>query len=211
MKISVLGDSISAYEGYNPIGYGVFYTYDKLVDYDLTNVNDTWWMQVINALNGELLVNNSFAGTFVYESCEYSISAVERCQSLHTSENEPDIILVYAGTNDCFGGISLEDFYFHYDKMLKRIKDRYKNAKIFCSTLTAGSFIEGDMDEKTYNSLIGYSEVIRKVTNVNDVCLIDLLKYKKMYSANDSKHPNKKGHYLIATTWLNELKKYLKF
>ena len=49
--------------------------------------------------------------------------------------------------------------------MLKRIKDRYKNAKIFCSTLTAGSFIEGDMDEKTYNILIGHSEVIKKVAN----------------------------------------------
>ena len=41
MYISILGDSISTYEGYNPIGYQVFYQYEKLIKNNLTNVADT--------------------------------------------------------------------------------------------------------------------------------------------------------------------------
>lgn len=51
-KISILGDSISTYVGYNPYGYAVYYKDDRLCDNDITDVNDTWWKQVIDALGG---------------------------------------------------------------------------------------------------------------------------------------------------------------
>lgn len=209
MKISILGDSISTYEGYNPIGYSVFYDYERTNEYGLTNVNNTWWMKVINALNGELCINNSFAGSTVYKFSEYSISAKERCQALHTQDDEPDVILVYAGTNDCLAKMPINDFYNAYDKMLKRIKERYKNAKIFSATLAMGDLKEGAMLADTYFNLEAYSNVIKKVCVANDVEVVDLLKHKTFYSANDYRHPNKEGHELISKWWIEELKKHI--
>ena len=206
MNISILGDSISTYEGYNPIGNNVFYNLEKIKEYGLTNVNDTWWMKVISALNGKLCVNNSFSGSTVYEFSEYSISAKERCQALHTQYDDPDIILVFAGTNDCLAKIPINDFYKAYDKMLKRIKERYKNAKIFCSTLTMGALKEDVMPENIYSILLSHSDAIKKTCEENEVFIVDLLKYKKTYSANDYTHPNKEGHALIAKFWLDEIK-----
>lgn len=65
MIISIMGDSISTFESFNPDGYCVFY--DEQMQYinGLTLVNDTWWAQVIQALHGELCVNNSYSGSKV--------------------------------------------------------------------------------------------------------------------------------------------------
>ncbi len=209
MRVSILGDSISTYEGYNPVGYNVFYNAERIAEYHLTDVNDTWWMKVINGLKGELCVNNSFSGSTVYEFSEFSISAKERCQALHTSDIEPDVILVYAGTNDCLAKISIATFFNDYDKMLKRIKERYKKAKVFCATLTMGAIQEGEMNENIYFLLKSHSNAIQKACKDNQVQVIDLLKYKKVYSANDYTHPNKEGHSLISKLWIEELKKYI--
>lgn len=122
IQISILGDSISTYEGFNPVRYDVYYKDDKLKENYLLNVNETWWMQVINGVGGELCVNNSYAGSFIFETCELSISAQQRCCMLHNDKHEPDWVLVYAGTNDCLAGINFNDFYVSYLKMLDRIK-----------------------------------------------------------------------------------------
>ena len=42
-KLSILGDSISTYNGYIPSGYDNFYPSG-----DVDNVNKTWWMSLIN-------------------------------------------------------------------------------------------------------------------------------------------------------------------
>ena len=206
MNISILGDSISTYEGYNPIGYNVFYNAERIKEYGLTNVNDTWWMKVINSLNGELCVNNSFSGSTVYKFNEYSISAKERCQNLHNEDNEPDIILIYAGTNDCLGGIPAYDLYYGYCKMIKRINERYSDAQVFCATLTAGSIRQGQIDEKVSSIFVSHNNAIKKAVNENGAKLIDLAKFNEYYLANDNCHPNKEGHNQIAKWWIKELK-----
>ena len=43
MMISVMGDSISTFESFNPEGYSVFYDIQMQYINDLTSVNDTWW------------------------------------------------------------------------------------------------------------------------------------------------------------------------
>ncbi|MBQ8197603.1 MAG: hypothetical protein IJZ73_06055 [Clostridia bacterium] len=122
-KISVLGDSVSSYQGYsnnavnfnstiaqNNAGYGS-------VGYggDLTSVNDTWWMQTINNVGADLLVNNSSGGARVGldRSDIYGPAAYRdvRALELHDDTNpldpadedyvvDPDIIMVYMGFND---------------------------------------------------------------------------------------------------------------
>lgn len=105
-KISILGDSISTYEGFNPFGYHVYYKEDRLYDNEIESVNDTWWKQVINAVGGELCINNSYSGSLVAGLAASSACTNERCSRLH-DETVPDMILIYIGTNDRGFGIDV--------------------------------------------------------------------------------------------------------
>ncbi len=206
MYISILGDSISTYEGYNPIGYQVFYKHERLTENNLTDVADTWWMQVVKGMGGELCVNNSFSGSFVYETCKFSISAKERCQALHDGEKEPSAILILAGTNDCLGGITPADFYTAYTTMLKRIRERYPNAKSYCATLTFGANGKTEMTECGYSMLFAHNNAIKRAVEENGAELVDLFQYKEYYPSNDGTHPNRDGHRWIANRWLKQCK-----
>ena len=64
-KFSIIGDSISTLEGYNPKDYKVFYAEDTCIKSGVRELQDTWWGKVITFLGGELLVNNSWSGSRV--------------------------------------------------------------------------------------------------------------------------------------------------
>ena len=64
-QFSILGDSISTLDGYNPKGYNVFYIGDNCVKSGVREMADTWWDKVIGFFGGELLVNNSWSGSRV--------------------------------------------------------------------------------------------------------------------------------------------------
>ena len=107
--VSILGDSISTYKGYNPDGQG--YTEQA----DLTDVKKTWWGYLLDKLGAKLCVNNSENGI----TCCGGAGAVAlgRHTALHrvagtvypnldgstekaTATINPDIILVFLGHND---------------------------------------------------------------------------------------------------------------
>ena len=46
-RISILGDSICTFEGYNAPGYYIYY--DKVIqkENDISSVSDMWWYKVI--------------------------------------------------------------------------------------------------------------------------------------------------------------------
>lgn len=208
LQISILGDSISTYEGFNPVGFDVYYKGNKLKENNLNDVNQTWWMQVIRALGGELCINNSYAGSFVYETCEFSVSANQRCCALHNGDNAPNVILVYAGTNDCLSAIDENDFYDSYLTMLKRLRNRYPRAEIFCATLLIGNKENSIMTNQDFFLFKLYNNLIRKAVTANQVGLVELAKYKEYYPALDGVHPTKEGHELLADFWLNCLRMY---
>ena len=62
---SILGDSISTFEGCNPAGFRVFYEGERREATGVREARDTWWAQVVDALDGELLANGSFSGSMV--------------------------------------------------------------------------------------------------------------------------------------------------
>ena len=123
LKLSVIGDSISSYEGvsnnktYNPLylstaeaTFGTYYGNTTHSDYDTyaeVTRKDTWWQQVADTLDMQLLVNNSWSGSFIVKdpalgnNTEYGVAAYkDRCVNLHIGENKPDMIAVFLGTND---------------------------------------------------------------------------------------------------------------
>ncbi len=218
-KISILGDSISTYMGYNPYGYPVYYKDDRLYDNDITSVNDTWWKQVIDGLDGELCVNNSYSGSTVVGAVESSACSNERCSNLH-NETAPNIILVYIGTNDRGFEMNLGEncpddtlgFYGAYRTMLKRIKNNYPMAKIMCGTLLMGYLKDGqnlvyDHFEREDSR---YNDAIRLAVKENGCLLADLALSGERYETLDYCHPTKKRHCTIAKLWLNHLLEYIR-
>ncbi len=99
--ISVIGDSISTFEGAIPTINRCFYYKGNA---SLTGVDapaDTWWMRAIDALGGELLANASYSGSMVEGSGFPAGSCMERAaQVLGANGEVPDSILIFYGIND---------------------------------------------------------------------------------------------------------------
>lgn len=114
-KVSILGDSISTFDGYsnNATEYNNTIANNAVWYKDghsaVPAVNDTWWMQSINELNMKLLVNNSSSGSTVLGTD--TRAGINRVLNLHDNTNpddssdqdyvvDPDIIFIYMGIND---------------------------------------------------------------------------------------------------------------
>ncbi len=215
-KISILGDSISTYEGYNPYGYSVYYREDRIVDNGLAGVDDTWWMQVISFLKGELLVNNSFSGSTVAGEFFPAACSDRRCVSLGEGRETPDLILIEMGANDRGFEVPLgteeeEDptkFFGAYLLMLKKIKKNYPSAQIICATLPLGKLKEGL--ELGYDRFMRrddrYDEAIKRAAEKESCLLADLAAYGEYYETLDYCHPTLEGHRTLASLWIRCLK-----
>lgn len=194
--ISILGDSITTYKGYNPDGYATFYPYPTA---DFGDVNQTWWMQVINNLGMKLLKNNSWGGSCVAEGTgSSSTSSDERIKEILFGTEQPDILIIFMGSNDCASAnVSLETFDKSYKIMLDKIVALCPNTEVYIMTLPESIMYSSENQVK-------YNDVIRKYTTQFNFNLIDL---QDMYGTEgcrnyliDSAHPNLAGMNLFANT-----------
>lgn len=147
---SILGDSISTLAGYSEPKEAAYYDGDTRIFSRVATGMDTWWGQVIDALGGRLLVNNSWSGSLVVKHplCEipsYGCSD-ERTSALGKDGVMPDVILVYMGTNDWGHGVRVLQegtevadtrsiFSVAYKLMLEKLQKNYPNAEIWCFTM----------------------------------------------------------------------------
>ena len=171
---SILGDSISTLDGYNPPGYNLFYTGEKCDRANVHEMADTWWGMVINYFGGELLVNNSWSGSQVakipklsneeksprsgitFFSSNKSNSTDDelfpsgcsnsRTSGLHNNTTMPDVIIVYLGTNDWARAVQPEIKHTksHY---IKSLLTSHKNSEI--------------TDETVFS--VAYSKMLRQI------------------------------------------------
>lgn len=94
-KVSILGDSISTFNGYLPDGYATYYPKG-----DVTSVYQTWWKQLIDNNNMILGTNASYTGSTV-QSDGSGIAACDDSRIAAVGANgNPDLIIVYMGVND---------------------------------------------------------------------------------------------------------------
>ena len=109
VKVSILGDSYSTYDGWIPEGHAVWYGPGR--GNDVQDVKDTWWYRLIDENGLQLEKNNSWSGATIcntgYRGEDYSDrSFLNRSGSL--GEN-PDLIFVFGGTNDDWAHSPLGD------------------------------------------------------------------------------------------------------
>lgn len=220
-QFSVLGDSISTLDGYNPLGYNLFYFGENCFRSGVREMKDTWWGKVIDFFGGELLVNNSWSGSRVTQlpgsdSLFPSGCSDERTGNLHIRSVMPDVIIVYLGTNDWANGVPIEFdgctllgheyndiFVSAYGNMIRKLRSNYPNAEIWCCTLCA-TFMSSDPSynfpyKYNGNHISEYNQIIETVANQQNCKIIDLFSYRIPYDSIDGSHPNADGMNTLAT------------
>lgn len=203
--ISVLGDSITTYLGYIPSGFSYFYPYPTA---DLTDVNQTWWMQFINAYGMKLLVNNAWSGSAVAGSSSSAAHTMTRLQYLYIGEIKPEVILIFMGANDAPSPyISLTQFDEAYGRMIQNIKTSSPDSEIILCTLPS-------IPLYTETEQVNYNAVIQKYATENNFTLFDFSTAFSRASSNqylvDSAHPNKTGMDKLAEVAIRDFMKAIK-
>ncbi|MBQ7875232.1 MAG: hypothetical protein IJ306_08775, partial [Oscillospiraceae bacterium] len=118
--ISILSASTSTFARYIPTADGfnlehrARYPQDNL----LTDVNETWWMQVINELGAKLGINESWAGSQVLNTQDSNsgdlgpdaaMASVTRIKNVGAN-GTPDVIFFFGAGNDMGRGVALGSF-----------------------------------------------------------------------------------------------------
>lgn len=171
LKVSILGDSYSTFEGmmqpsWNAIWYFPENSTVSKPNNDVTLVSQTWWHQVAEQMGYKLERNNSFSGaTICYSGYkdrsgnpgDYSDrSFIGRAGDL----GHPDVILVCGGTNDSWSGAPVgeykwkkwtnEDLYTFRPgmaKMCSELKTLYPKARI---VFILNSELRDDINESVH-------------------------------------------------------------
>lgn len=107
-KVSVLGDSYSTFQGYNPDNYRPFY---PDANNDVKEVEQTWWSLYIKAKGYELDKNNSWGATTITGTGFFGRDVTPSCfLSRVFMLGDPDIIFVFGGTNDAWQRVPLGEY-----------------------------------------------------------------------------------------------------
>lgn len=132
VKFSILGDSISTFNGYLPSddnnydGASYASHYPK-AQANITSVDNTWWMKLANKSGLTLLQNASWSGSFTNGNSSDNNSAYAGCSNRRISDlakngTNPDIIICYIGINDFLdshneelGNWGWNETYHHFD------------------------------------------------------------------------------------------------
>lgn len=128
-RIAIFGDSYSTFQGYmSPAINECWYPHNP--NNDVKSVEQTWWWQVVERLDGTLVQNNSYSGStigfygyrrdqenqndghsWMRSRADFSPrSFIARSVNLGDSLGAPELLLVLAGTNDSWTGAEVGDY-----------------------------------------------------------------------------------------------------
>ncbi len=234
LKFSILGDSISTFDGYIPTDYNIFYPGSG----EISSVEKTWWWQVMDATGMELNANASSSNTNVSgDSLDTTGSApgcaTKRMEDLTPGDDgpAPDLLIVFMGTNDFLRSVELgsfdqpsrqdegvvTNFCDAYELMLQKLNALYPDAQIyFCTLLETNA---GDVDDspesypatnKNGNTIGDFNAEIATIASAYNYPVIDVhncgITYEKLGEyTSDGVHPNAEGARLIAEYITNAL------
>lgn len=212
LSFSIMGDSISTFSGYVPTGNAVFYP-----NATVSNVNQTWWKMLENETGMKLISNESWSGSRL--SNGRGTTSMFCNPTRFENLGNPDIILVFGGTNDfnqgspdCAigeydwvtnGARDLSVFRQSYQFLVEKLLTKYPFAKVFLMVpivrTRENKLFEPNAVGWTYQDL---REVILTIASKYGVESIDTSKCGiNFYNGNtylsDGLHPNAEGMILI--------------
>ena len=225
--ISILGDSISTFTGYIPRADGVNLEHRTRYPQEdlLTDVNDTWWMKLINTLGATLGVNDSWAGSTVSNfrdvnekdfGPDAAMASLTRIRNLGAN-GTPDLILFFGGTNDAgkmiergrvdrlhkidLSAYKWDSFADAYAEALLRLKHFYPYAEIVALTpsISGGYYDNARLSE--------FADLALEICSYYNVKCVDMRNSGLTFSMlPDTLHPNAEGMKYIYESVLNILK-----
>lgn len=180
LRVSIIGDSISSFAGWQPSGYT--YHYPNASNCDVTSVEKTWWWRLIYDFmkNARLDMNISFSNSTVTQntkgdSSQYwyghdFCSRFVECSGM----GKPDVIVIHGGTNDYghnYGellapGIAMRSDSAIPDDVLSPILAAADAA----TTIEASEALPFDNFANAYTKLVRMMKV--RYPNVKIVCLV---------------------------------------
>ena len=208
LKVGVIGDSISSFSGIIPNGYKAYYPKS---DCDVDKWTKTYWGILINEYwNAELDVNCSWSGGCVAPGVSGKTEGsdfVTRC----TDFVNPDVILLFGGTNDAISssGVALGDYSYDlpfgslntncrfrdsYIAVIKAIQANYPEAKII---IILGDHVTGE-----------YATSVEEIAKHYEIPYVDFRDDKNVTKYSGS-HPNYNGMKYMAKKIYEETKAYL--
>ena len=204
LKFSILGDSISTFNGWSnnaatnsSIGGNAVWYYGN--NNGVASVDETWWKRVADQTGMEVLVNNSFSGDKV---CVYG---KDRGLQLHNNDGEnPDVIAVFLGVNDLANGCTLADFAVNYPAMIEGITEKYPDADVYLMNML---YYYGQVEE--------FSSVIEDAAETYGCTFVDIRNDAGFTASNVGGfmadeygvHPGSEGMAMIADCVVNAMTK----
>ena len=145
--VSIIGDSISSYNGYehNVSGYASYYPWG-----DVDSYNKMWWAHIAKAANISILVNASYSGSAVTNIRQPRPTLFDRCNT--NIIGTPDNVIIALGSNDSSDSAPLGNYDYNsaytdlsegtfrtaYIKGIKKLRADLPNAKIICVIFQMG-------------------------------------------------------------------------
>lgn len=204
-RLSVLGDSISAYYGYIPMGQYACYSENHF------SVKSMWWAVLAEKTGMELCEINAVSGSGVTRLSQAADDKNPlwgnsvRCKEL-SAGGRPDEILILLGANDYMSGVPVNTIEREYLEMLAKIKEEYPDANVYaCTYYECPAFGEGEKNE--------LNALIRRAAEQGGVGLIDLegcgirASETEKYLMDGYVHPNEKGQLLMGIHAAGEMLK----
>ena len=135
-KLSILGDSVSTYEGASNDGAANSTTFYNHVFYkDPFPLEKTYWYLVMKEFQMELCVNNSWSGGNL-SGRDIPAAGVNRANYLSRDDGgQPDLVIVFMGLNDLGRRVDVNVFSADYERALLTIREKHPSAKVCCINL----------------------------------------------------------------------------
>ena len=208
-KLSILGDSISTYQGVsNDAAANSTLFYNRYYYREPMPLEKTYWRIVMDHLGLTLCVNNSWSGGNL-SGRDNPDSGVNRANNLARDDGTcPDLIIVFMGLNDLGRKVDVSVFSEDYQYTLMTIKEKYPCASVCCVNLPDRDPVMKAQTER-FNAVI---EVLAEAAGDN-FFVADLFHSRlnnDCYYMNtlDGLHPDEDGMKMIAEVIEESIKRF---
>ena len=205
LRLSVIGDSYTAYPGWIPPNQNVYYPNSSETVKSFTQM---WWYLVCKEMNWEPLIIDGYSGstvcTHTREPQPASAAFVNRIKNTmgehRTLDPKPDVIIILGGQNDFYGNVDVGEL--QYSDWTD--EDLYKFTNAFCYML---DYLQKYNPGAKIVNLTNLNFVSpRMVVNMAEACEHYGIQNLLLYNVErDSAHPTANGMQQICNIIKNEI------